>query len=234
MKKPFVFTEICLVVICFFISIYISNKHDDNRKMKALNLKSDEIQRINISVFPLWFEEFDITDEEKINRVINYLNSLNTIETKENPSEYAGGAYSIKIYLKNGSTRGIIHSGNKFLMEVNRFTYEIPYEEAIKFGTIIANILENNENKTNESSITGIVVSVNTEASGRDESCIIKDKDNKAYNINVEQAKIIDATKNGWLILHVNDTVRVFYHKEIQSSNVDIKAVTVYIKVPAK
>lgn len=75
--------------------------------------------------------------------------------------------YSIKAYLINASIRYFWLLGNKFFVEKNRFTYAVSYNEATKFDTIVANILEGNEEKTGELSITGRIVSVNAEASGQ-------------------------------------------------------------------
>lgn len=159
--------------------------------------------------------------------------SLNTIKTRENPQDYLGGGYSIKIYLKNGNIRDLLLSGNMFFMEKDRFTYEVSYKEASKFDTIVANKLESNESKTNESSITGKVVSVSSETSGRNISCVIRGENNINYNINMEHANIIDATGNGWLILHKEDEIKVFYQKDKQTDNESINALTVYIKTIA-
>jgi hypothetical protein len=221
-KRPLII-GVCLAAVCLFIFSYILDKKD-------LNLKWSEVQRITISAFPPRFEEFEIADEEQIRKVVDYLTSLTTIKTMKNPRDYVGGGYSIKIYLRDGNTRELSLSGNTFFMEVGKFTYEVPYNEAIKFDTIVANILEDNESKTKESSITGTVVSINSETSGRNISCVIKDKDNTVYNINLEQAKIIDATGNGWLILHKEDEVKVFYEKDKETDNGTINAITVYIK----
>lgn len=107
---------------------------------------------------------------------------------------------------------------------------QIPYKEATKFQRIVTGILEENSIKRGEASITGTTVSIKTEASGRDISCFIRDKDNINYNINVEAAKIIDAAGDGWLILHDKDLIRVFYNKDVQKDNNIIYASTVYIK----
>jgi len=48
------------------------------------------------------FDEFDVTDTKQINKILDYLNSLNIKETKKNPGEYAGVGYIIKIYFNNG------------------------------------------------------------------------------------------------------------------------------------
>jgi hypothetical protein len=165
-KRPLLI-GVCLAAVCLFIFSYILDKQD-------LNLKWSEVQRISISAFPSQFEEFEIADEDQIREVVDYLNSLTTIKTMKNPRDYVGGGYSIKIYLRDGNTRELYLSGNTFFTEAGKFTYEVPYKEAIKFDTIVANILEGNESKTNESSITGTVVSVNSEASGRNTSCVIR------------------------------------------------------------
>jgi hypothetical protein len=189
-----------------------------------LNLNWNEVQKINISVSPPFFKEVNVSDEKQIQKIIDYFNSLNTIKTKEDPRDYYGGGYYVEVYLKNGNIRGLELIGNKFFGEQNRFTYEIPYEEATKFDTIFGNILEGNEDETIKSSILGKVFSVNAET----RSCVIKDEYNKTYDINLRRAEIIDVTGNGCLILHQGDVVKVYYQKEFD--NDDINALTVYIK----
>ncbi len=97
-----------------------------------------------------------------------------------------------------------------------------------RFGSI----LEGNEENTSESSILGKVVSVNVEAevSGYNISCVIKDENNKTYNINTEHAEIIDMTGNGWLILHQGDAVKVFYQKGEEVNGDVVNALSIYIK----
>ena len=227
MNKKFVLLRICLVAICLSLSVCILNKNGESNKSKELNLNRNDVQKINISDFPSSFKAFDIDNEEQVQKIIDYLASINTIETKLNPSDYCGGGYSIKVYLSNGSIRYFGLLGNKFFVEKNRFTYEVSYNEATKFDTIVANILDGNEEKTGELSITGRIISVNAEASGRDIACVIKDEGNITYNINVEHAKIIDGTGKGWLILHQGDVIKVFYQKDEDGV---INALTVYIK----
>lgn len=231
MNKKFVLLGICLVAICLFLSVCILNKNGESNKSKELNLNRNDVQKINISDFPSRFKAFDIDNEEQVQKIIDYLASINTIETKLNPSDYCEGGYSIKVYLSNGSIRYFGLLGNKFFVEKNRFTYEVSYNEATKFDTIVANILDGNEEKTGELSITGRIISVNAEASGRDISCVIKDEGNITYNINVEHAKIIDGTGKGWLILHQEDVIKVFYQKDEDGV---INALTVYIKTSSK
>jgi hypothetical protein len=234
MNKKVALTGICLAAVCIFISTYMLNWQSEKSNIKDLNLKSSEVAKINISSKPSFFKEFDIANEEQISSVVDYLTMLYKKETRLNPGDYSGGGYLIKIKLENGSTREFMHYGNKFFIEQNSFTYEISYEEAIKFDMIVANILESNDIKIGRSSVTGNVVSVNTDKSGRNLACIIKDKDNTTYNIKLENANIIDATGKGWLILHKGDVVKIFCEGNHQSSNNDINALTVYIKTAAE
>ena len=107
---------------------------------------------------------------------------------------------------------------------------EIPYNEAIKFDTIVADILESYEEKSGGASVIGTIVSVESEASGSSISCIIKDKNNTTHYINVRNANIIDSTGNGRMILHEKDIVKVFYEKDKQANNDTIVAYAVFIK----
>lgn len=231
MNKRFVLAGICLFLICLSLSAYILNKNGRTNRREKLNLNNNEIQKINISVYPPILNGFDVSDKKQVKRITDYLTSLDTSETKLNPGDYNGGGYLIKLYLKSGDTRELILSGNRFLVESNKFKYEIPYKEATEFDIIVAGILEENESKTGESSIAGRIVSLNSEASGRNISCIINDKNNRTYNINVTHASIIDATGNGMMLLRQNDIVKVFYRKDIDGV---ISAVTVYIKATTK
>jgi hypothetical protein len=227
MNKKYLIVAICLVVICLFISLFIVNKHNKN---VTVNLNKNEVQRIHISYSMPLFDQFDITDTKQVYMIVDYLNSLNKKNTKKNPGEYLGGGYTIKIYLKNGIERTLFLTGNMFFSEINRFTYEIPYREAIKFDTIVASILEGNKSRKGESSIIGTVISLDAEQSGRDISCIIKTEGNINYNIDLKDTKIIDATGAGNLLIHKEDKIKVFYPKEGQTENVIIHASMVFIE----
>jgi hypothetical protein len=196
--------------------------------MGDLNLNKSEIQKIHIYHFPQHFDEFDIIDKTRISEVTDNLNSLNIKKTLEDPGKYIGGGYILKLSLNSGIERTIFLSGNMFLLEKNNFTYKIPYEEAIKFDTIVASILEENQSKMDEVSIIGTVNLINKDSSGRNISCNIKAEDNINYSVDLSNAKIVDATGSGWLILHENDVIKVFYPKGIQTS--EINATLVFIK----
>ena len=232
--KNMVISGMSFMAICILISACSSNKRNDNSDSNGLNLNKNEIQLINISTLPSLFDSFDITDKEEVYKVADYLTSLNKIKTKLNPSDYSGMSYNIKIQLKKSTERMFILSGNKFFMEKDRFIYEIPYKEAIKLDTIVANILENNQSKSGESSIEGTIISINAEASGRDFSCIIKDEYNATYNIDLKTAKIIDSTGSGWMILHEKDVVKAFYKGDKGTVGAPIVASTVFLKKVAQ
>lgn len=221
----------CLFLICIYVAIDSISKYE---KWRIKSLNKSEIQQINISTLPRLFESVDITSKNQVETIIDYLTSLDTLRTKLNTDSYSGMSYVIKINFKNGNKRIFNLSGNRFLSEQNVFKYEIPYDEAIKFDTIVANILEGNDDKKGYSSIIGTVITVNAEAGGGKSSCVIKDENNKTYNVNLINAHIMDSTGNGWMILHEKDIVKVFYQKEKQINDTEIPASMVYIKTAAK
>jgi hypothetical protein len=153
-------------------------------------LEKNKVQQINISCTLPLFQAFDITDAEQIGTLIDYLNALNPIDTKLNPGEYLGMAYTIKIKLKDDSEREFVLSGNKFFLEIGVFTSEISYKEAIKFDTVVADILESNQAKNGEQSIVWTIISVESQESGRNISCNHQDNENIEYKVDLESANI--------------------------------------------
>lgn len=225
-NKRLLDTAISLISICLFI-IVVVNKYYKNEK---IDLNKEDVQVIHISFSLPLFDEFDVTDTKSIYSIVDYLNSLSKKDTRKKPEDYAGGGYILKVYLKNGAERTLYLSGNMYLMEIKKFVYEIPYRQAIKFDTIIANILEVNESKKGAVSIEGTVTSGGSKQYGSDVSCIIKAKDSIEYNINLVDARIIDATGAGNLLVHKNDKIRVFYIKDRQTGADLIHASMVFIK----
>ncbi len=193
------------------------------------DIDKNKIQQIGMSYSLPLFQPFDITEREQISTVVDYLVSLNPFETKLNPKDYSGGAYSIKIRFKDNTERIFILMGNKFYIK-DGFTYEIPYNEATEFDTVIGDILQTRQMQNGDAFVEGTVISVETAESGRSVSCVIRDKTNRSFNINLKDAKIIDATGSGWMILHENDAIRVFYSGETPTDSGSIAALAVYIK----
>jgi len=230
MIKKSITAGLCLVAICLFFSACGSNKPIDNRGNNKISLDKDEILRISISTYPSLFQTFDITDTGQISTVADYFNSLNPIETKLNPNDYLGMTYNVRILLKDSTERVFNLGGNMFITEKGNFKYQLPYEEANKFNVIVASILETNQSQTGEASIVGTVISVNADESGHNIACVIEDKDNRTVDIDLNNAKIIDTTGTGWLILHEKDVVKVFYLGDTLTDARPIVAATVYIK----
>ncbi len=232
---------VILLVICFITSACAlnnleqnntnreSNIHKSEHYMNSkINIDKSQIQKIYISAFPKRFEDLNITDVNQISNIVDYLISINPVETKLNPKDYRGGGYFIKIQFKDSSERVFNHIGNMFFMEEGKFTYEMKYEEATKIDSIVANIVESNMDKSRENYIVGTIVSIKSEASGHNISCVIKDNENTFHDIYIKDASIIDSTGNGWMILHNNDEVKIYYSKIKQYSL--ISASKVFIK----
>ncbi|MDP4090327.1 MAG: hypothetical protein Q8930_13780 [Bacillota bacterium] len=217
----------CLIIIGFFISQSIVDRHNKNL---IINLHRDEVQRIHISYTLPLFDELDISDTKNTNAIIDYLNSINLKSTHKNPDDYAGGGYMISVYFKDGTERTLHLYGNMFLFETNRFAYEISYGEAIKFDTIIAGILEEKLGNKGASTITGTVTSAVAEQSGAGVSCIIRAEGNVKHNIDLKGVKIMDATGAGNMLVQIDDDIKVLYLEDVQTDKDIIHPVMVFIE----
>lgn len=230
MIKKLVIMALCIFGMTLFTSGCTSNNPVQGDVSNNLNIDKNQIKEINISTFPERFKEIDITDSNQISDVVDYLISIKPVTTKKSPDDYNGSGYLINIQFKDNSKRVFNHFGNMFFMEKGKFTYEMQYEEATKIDTIVANILESNIEKHGESSVTGTIVTVNSETSGRNVSCVIKDQDNITHDISLKDASIIDSTGHGLMILREKDEVKVFYKKDKQIEKASLLASTVFIK----
>ena len=85
MHKKYIAGSIWLIVIGLFIAQFIATKHN---KSATLILNKNDVQRIHISYSMPIFHEFDITDTKQVYRIVDYINSLNKIDTKKNPIVY--------------------------------------------------------------------------------------------------------------------------------------------------
>jgi hypothetical protein len=211
-----------------------SNKLNQGDTNERLDIDKKQIKQINISAFPDSFKEINISEAKQISNVVDYLVSIKPVTTNKNPDEYVGGGYLIEIQFKDKSERVFNHLGNIFLIEKGNFKYEMQYEEAIKIDSIVANILESNQEKNGQSSIVGTIVSVKSESSGRNVSCVIKDKDNVSIDLDLNNASIIDSTGNGWMILHEKDEVKIYYTKDKPLKEGQVLATTVFINKTTK
>lgn len=75
-----------------------------------------------------------------------------------------------------------------------------------------------------------IIGSINAESSGYQNSCVVKDKNNTIYNVNLQGSRLINSTETGCLCLHEKDLVKIFYNKDKSINDYTISAETVYIK----
>jgi hypothetical protein len=203
-KYRFVVSFCCVII--FSVNGSLKPKIYNN----SLNIDKSQITSINISAFPERFEPITVSDTSDVNNIVDYLVSIKP-DISNDTLKWAGGGFLIIINLKDSSQRVIQHSGNRFLIEKGRFKYNLQYEEAIKIDGIVASILENKLVKNGDSSVAGTVQSINSEASGLNRSCAILSQNGLMYDVDLSRASIIDSTGNGWLILHENDIVRVFY-----------------------
>lgn len=105
------------------------------------NVIGENINNIEISSLPE-SEDYNKTlnNNEDIDKIVKYLNSINPFATKENSNEYVGQSIIIKINYKDSSTKEYYHFGNKFIKEDDGIFYELKYEEAEKLDEIINNI----------------------------------------------------------------------------------------------
>lgn len=234
MSKKLIVAALFLLLTNIFLSACGINKHTDTAGSSRSDLSAGEVRQITISTSMRLFDEIEVTDKEQISSIIDYLASLNLIETKLDPRDYTGMAYQIKIKSADNKERTVSLYGNKFFIEEGRPVYELHYEEAIKFETIVGKILQARQSDSGEASITGTVMSIKAEASGRNISCIIKDDKNKSYTIDMANSKIIDATGHGWMILHEGDVIRAFYKGDVPADSGDIHSTTVFIQQAAQ
>jgi hypothetical protein len=195
-----------------------------------LGIENSQVYQISISTFPKRFDAIKTTDTSQITLIVDYLNSIKPVNVKVSPQHALGASYSVKMQFKNKSARTFSLSGNSWLIERNRFIYEMKYDDAIKFDKIVAAIIERNLEKSQVPSVEGTVASITSLPSGRHTFCVIKDKENKSHNTNLKKASIVDATGSGWMILHEKDDVKVFYNQENKSHGAVISAGMVIIK----
>lgn len=134
MNKKFLIAILVFTLSIVVLAFYKS----ENIKFHVIE---DNINSIEISSLP----ESDkynkiLTNNEDIDIVVKYLNSINPFITKEKTNEYVGQSIIIRINYKDGSTKEYNHFGNKFIMEDKGEFYELKYEEAEKLEEIINNI----------------------------------------------------------------------------------------------
>ncbi len=80
---------------------------------------------------------FKYTDAQKVKVFTEYIQSLTLSETKENPDEYDGMSYTIKMVSSNGDTMEYQHYGNLFFKQSNGVWCDMSYKQASEFEELL-------------------------------------------------------------------------------------------------
>lgn len=130
------------------------------------------------------------------------------------------------VYMTNNSYQGnIINIDKQQIKQINISVSNQYYHDL--------NIIEDNMEKTQQACVNGTIVTVKSKKSGRNISCVIKNDNNILTNVDLKNALIIDSTGYGWLILHKNDEVKIYYEKDKGVKDEKIIGSTVFIKKAA-
>lgn len=227
MRKKTYAIIICILAISIFFVVKMIVYHEKISKIQINDIRN-KVQRIDITAYPAWFDDIDIKNKRQINRVMDYLTSINLVRTK--PEPIFGESIQIKIFLNDGVVREFNQIADRYLVEKTGFSGRLSYKDAVKFHKVITSILEENYMRSGKASIAGTIISIKAEQSGRDLSCTIRDQNNMNRIINVATAKIIDTSGDGWLILHNKDDINVFYNEKKQNGTNTVFASMVFIK----
>jgi hypothetical protein len=224
--------RIILTLLILGITSISCNSQNSHCDIEKIQIDKSNIVSIEISVFPKTFETLQIFDSANIFGVVKYFESLRLVEFFEDTKVIdglVGGGYKITIQYADKNERILSHIGNQYIVDKNKCVWKIDYKDAIKFDGIAASIVEQRFEKTDMLSISGIVKSVKESPSSASISCVIQNSKQEIYNVDLGNSKIIDSTGNGWLIIHKDDEVRIFYDNETDSKQ-NIQANTVFIK----
>lgn len=139
---------------------------DDNK----IVLDKNEVKQINITTNGFTLpQNINITNEEQIFTVTDYLTALDINKSNMYQEEYIGQSFEFEILLKD-------NSGGRFILGDE------------EFAELLVNICEGNQSKNGEPSIEGIIVSIKKDENGKDISCVIRDKNSLDHNIYVKNA----------------------------------------------
>ncbi len=199
-----------VIVMCIILLLSACSPKMDNNYIQGnkIVLNKNEIKQISISTNnispPL---AINLTNEEQIFTVADYLTVLDISETNLDQQQYSGLWFEIEIKSKDNSG-GYFVLGDK------------------GFSELVVNICESNQSKKGEPLIEGTIISMIETEDGSDISCVIRDKHSLDHNIYVKNAEIISV--DGTTVLHINDTVKAFI-KPAYDKSAEIEASTIYI-----
>jgi len=208
-----------LKFICVFILLtvfMILQGCGNPRQAVPINLLDgktvDHITKIRVTAIPLL--DVRVTSPEDIESIANYFNSLNPAETEKDAENYAGMRHIIEFFFDDDTTNRIKLISNRFIIVDDHPAQKLPYEEASHFDVVIGNIFLTQfraENAEKRNIITGEILSVLYEESGRDIKCELKTDENEIKEVNVQSAKIFDITGSGHLRLYAGDKAEFYF-----------------------
>lgn len=134
--------KICIILICLFITIAVCYNEYQWATWGKNIPETNQVTKIRLSQIPSDgnMKDFDITEYEDIECIINYLKKLHTTRTWKNPNMYYGMSYVLKVYTEENEVIEIVLSGNMFI-RIDGKAKELPYSEAVAFEDVLNNII---------------------------------------------------------------------------------------------
>ena len=99
-------------------------------------IDADNIKYVSVTSLPEGYEYLFAGEDAKA--VADYLLKLNLIvDFKENPDHYVGMTWVISLEYENGDIKTVYHAANMFIRTDDGPWYQMVYEEAKLFGTLL-------------------------------------------------------------------------------------------------
>ena len=175
-----------------------------------IGISTESVERISIKTLPELFSAVELSDIDEIETIVRYLTELN-IGKEFNPDPAGGMSYIIDVSYKDETMHRIVLFGNSHITADDK-TYKLSYEEAVAFDTVIGEILLSRYRADyNGMVITGRVLSVDSDSSGRSMAASIQIADDKEILVDLSavSGQILDISGSGWMILHTGDEVEI-------------------------
>jgi hypothetical protein len=206
-KKPLIIGISIIISIFIIVFLFKLKPHNEfiiNNRIVLDKAKIHQIQTKS-QYNPPWLNMV-VTDEKQISYFVDYPSSLH-FDEEQGFWDGNGLQFLVTVRLKDNTEA-------KFVI----VSKELPY--------IIANICEDNQDKTGEPSIEGIVKLVDKEEISGNKFCIIEDENSVKHKILMRNPKIIFGDYRP--DVYFNDQVKVFFHRPV-SESVETEASTIYI-----
>lgn len=191
----------------------------------VLPFSANTVKSVTVSYSSVLYPPYTLTDADDIQVVYEYLDALRLGQELDPNTHYIGGGYFIEFTLKDGSRQKISLVGNRFL-SYHGIRREVPYEQAASFDAINAKFIREQYEQQGAQEVCGQVISVRADQTGATTNCSIKTENGTVYYIQIDNdAHIIDATSEGWLILHNGDTLAVAYTEPLSHKKLNAEAI---------